>query len=383
MKSAVLLRRARVIIPLIILGLLAYIDYASCYIVVWKEVYHRHLTAAAIVFWVLLAILQCTHLLYWALIFIQGPGEIPHFKHFDLYGTKMENTAPVPDVFVCDEQGFPFWCSKCQNLKPDRSFHLTDLDTCVPRFDHFCLWIGTAIGRDNYLLFIKFLQLLSVYCILVLSYTAIYIRPTLRHNHSKILHFIALFILNSLILIFTVCLLIGAAKYISTNSTSFDEITRRQARSYKRWVEKKESMNPKYAWCMGRMPRAELGMRYINISHGNTRKVVLFYVTDHPYSNGFKVNLINTCLKGNYNLNSTQADAGLINLLKASIVAFVPFAELFIKTSDSGRDSGSFQDNSDEMSPLFIQQMIEKIERNQFLYALYLPQPLPGSKSES
>ncbi|KAM9935011.1 hypothetical protein OXX80_005411 [Metschnikowia pulcherrima] len=55
MKSAILLRKSKSAVILVVLGVLAYIDYASCYVIAWKEVYRRHSTAAAIVFWVLLA----------------------------------------------------------------------------------------------------------------------------------------------------------------------------------------------------------------------------------------------------------------------------------------------------------------------------------------
>ncbi|KAM9920250.1 hypothetical protein OXX59_007372 [Metschnikowia pulcherrima] len=51
MKSAILLRKSKSAVILVVLGVLAYIDYASCYVIAWKEVYRRHSTAAAIVFW--------------------------------------------------------------------------------------------------------------------------------------------------------------------------------------------------------------------------------------------------------------------------------------------------------------------------------------------
>ncbi|GEQ72032.1 hypothetical protein JCM33374_g5718 [Metschnikowia sp. JCM 33374] len=371
MKSAVLLRRVRRVIPFIVLSMLAYIDYASCYIVAWKEVYHLHSATAAIVYWVLLALFQATHLFYWALIFIRGTGKIPQFQHFDLYGTKSETNAPVPEVFVCDEQGFPFWCSKCQNLKPDRSFHSSDLDICVPRFDHFCLWIGTAIGRENFLPFVKFLQSFSAYSIISLCFVAVYGRSALHHNRFN-LHFVALFIMNACIIMMTMALLIGTAKNTFTNSTSFDEITRRQAQSHNRWLQKQANMNPKYTWCAGRMPRVESGIRYVNMAHDDTRKVVSFNVRDNPYSNGFRVNLINTCLNGNYNLNSTTKNAGNSTFLWASFVLIVPFAEFLVTVPARKDDLGEFQKNSDEMSPSFISKILDKIEKNQFQYAQYL-----------
>ncbi|OBA19055.1 hypothetical protein METBIDRAFT_224787 [Metschnikowia bicuspidata var. bicuspidata NRRL YB-4993] len=372
MKQAVLLRRSKLVVPLIVLGAATYIDYASCYIVAWKEVYHRRLSASAIVFWVLLAIFHVLCLFYWALIFIRGPGHIPKFQNFNLYQSQEKGTAPVPDVFVCDEQGFPFWCSKCQNLKPDRSFHLTDLNTCVPRFDHFCLWIGTAIGRDNFIPFIKFLQSLLAYVTIVLCFAAVYTRSSLRHDHSNLPHFIVLFVLSAFGTIFTLSLLIGTVKYTFTNSTSFDEITRRQAMTYRRWLGKQRNVNSRYTWCVGKTPRVELGIRFVNIAHEGTRKVVSYTFDDNPYSNGFKVNLINMCLNKNYNVNLTRDIAGLLRLMKSSLVAIVPFAEFFIATSARDKTLASFQQNSDEFSPEFMQKMLDKIEKKEFKHALYV-----------
>ncbi|QBM89075.1 palmitoyltransferase [Metschnikowia aff. pulcherrima] len=382
MKLATLLRKSKRAVILVVLGVLAYIDYASCYVIAWKEVYHRHLTAAAIVFWVLLAMFQFLQFFYWAMIYIRGPGKIPRFKHFDLYETKSEGTAPVPDIFVCDEQGFPFWCSKCQNLKPDRLFHLSDLDMCVPRFDHFCLWIGTAIGRDNFISFIKFLQFLNVYAILVLCFVSAFTRSILRNRPSWLPHFVILFILGGFIFIVTLFLLIGIVKNTFSNSTSFDEITTRQALSYKRWVEKHKKTNPRFAWCIGKMPRVELGIRFVNIAHDDTRKVVSFGVKDAPYSNGFKANLFNMCFKGNYNMNSTKDSVGVIAVLKSAYVVLVPFAEFFVGVKNN--NTQTFQSHSDEFSPDFVRVIVTKIQKQQFEYALYLSPPnnLDSRKSQ-
>ncbi len=57
-------------------------------------------------------------------------------------------TEPAPglrdfydkDVFVCQGDGRPIWCSTCENWKPDRAHHCREIERCVRKMDHFCPW---------------------------------------------------------------------------------------------------------------------------------------------------------------------------------------------------------------------------------------------------
>lgn len=44
------------------------------------------------------------------------------------------------DVFVCEGDGRPIWCSFCMNWKPDRTHHCREVDRCVRKMDHYCPW---------------------------------------------------------------------------------------------------------------------------------------------------------------------------------------------------------------------------------------------------
>lgn len=44
------------------------------------------------------------------------------------------------DVFVCEGDGRPIWCSTCMNWKPDRTHHCREVQRCVRKMDHFCPW---------------------------------------------------------------------------------------------------------------------------------------------------------------------------------------------------------------------------------------------------
>lgn len=44
------------------------------------------------------------------------------------------------DVYVCQEDGRPPYCSKCCQFKTDRAHHCREVDRCVRKMDHFCPW---------------------------------------------------------------------------------------------------------------------------------------------------------------------------------------------------------------------------------------------------
>ena len=44
------------------------------------------------------------------------------------------------DVFECEVDGLPRWCSSCNIWKPDRSHHCREVGRCVYKMDHYCPW---------------------------------------------------------------------------------------------------------------------------------------------------------------------------------------------------------------------------------------------------
>lgn len=44
------------------------------------------------------------------------------------------------EVYTCEGNGKPIWCSYCSNWKPDRAHHCREVGRCVRKMDHFCPW---------------------------------------------------------------------------------------------------------------------------------------------------------------------------------------------------------------------------------------------------
>jgi len=49
------------------------------------------------------------------------------------------------------------YCPVCDFRRPPRTSHCRESDQCVDKWDHYCPWVGTAVGRRNYCYFVLFL----------------------------------------------------------------------------------------------------------------------------------------------------------------------------------------------------------------------------------
>ena len=60
-------------------------------------------------------------------------------------------------------------CHKCNdNFKPPRAHHDSVTGRCIVKFDHFCPWVGNAVGALNHKFFCLFLLYTGITCILSL-----------------------------------------------------------------------------------------------------------------------------------------------------------------------------------------------------------------------
>ncbi|KAF8859814.1 zf-DHHC-domain-containing protein [Acephala macrosclerotiorum] len=98
---------------------------------------------------------------------VLGTKDDPDSPGLELFYTK--------DVFVCEVDGRPKWCSHCANWKPDRTHHCSDSGRCILKMDHFCPWVGGPVGESNFKFFIQYTFYTALYCLHLLIVMAVYI----------------------------------------------------------------------------------------------------------------------------------------------------------------------------------------------------------------
>ena len=80
------------------------------------------------------------------------------------------------DIFVCQLDGKPKFCSQCANWKFDRTHHCSMNNRCILKMDHFCPWIGGPLGESNIKYFIQFNGYTALYCAQIIVIMAIYLK---------------------------------------------------------------------------------------------------------------------------------------------------------------------------------------------------------------
>eukprot|EP00210_Caulerpa_lentillifera_P001459 g1400.t1 len=59
------------------------------------------------------------------------------------------------------------YCTTCHVYRVPRCSHCAMTDNCVEKFDHYCPWVGTCIGRRNYRFYLMFVFSGTFLCLLV------------------------------------------------------------------------------------------------------------------------------------------------------------------------------------------------------------------------
>lgn len=346
-------------VPAIILLGMGYLNYASCYSLGYREIYVKRSKSVAISLWVLLAASQLLVYIYWVLIYFVGPGKCHSIAPYDIHSTGEAGLSKLPEYFFCDEHGYPIWCSNCLSIKQSRTSHMKAMDRCIPKTDHFCIWVGTVIGRDNYRSFFKFMQWYLIYFIVLLVYLAIY-TPVNRGLDNN---FIVLYIASGFWIIMILALFISHLYYIMTNITTIDDMNIKRATRYQRWQKSHE----------GRPPTSEPPQRFISVDRGSFRLVMQFSVFDRCYNFGVRKNWINVMLYNNSTYFPDKPEYYSDTKLLESIVVFlVPLVDLaYIKSP--------FNEHRDEVTlcPKFKQYLETKITNHRCYLPLYTRKSVP------
>lgn len=146
-------------------------------------------------------------------------GDLPPPPGLEQYYSK--------EMFVCDPNGLPLWCGSCNNWKPDRSHHCSDVGRCCLKLDHFCPWVGGVVAERNFKFFIQFTGYTAVYTAFILIVMAYSVAELKRNGFSTgqiNVHWIVVLGLAALFFVFTGGMVGKALQDASNNLTTIDAI---------------------------------------------------------------------------------------------------------------------------------------------------------------
>ena len=131
------------------------------------------------------------------------------------------------DVFVCNYDGRPPFCSTCVNFKPDRAHHCSEVNRCVRKFDHFCPWVGGIVSETNFQFFIQFCFYTALFCTHSLVFMAYFYSE--RHRKSGFLdvHWILTLAFAAMFLLFSAGMCASTFQLAAINSTTVENLSRK------------------------------------------------------------------------------------------------------------------------------------------------------------
>jgi palmitoyltransferase len=151
------------------------------------------------------------------------------------------------DVFVCETDGRPRWCSTCCNWKVDRAHHCRELERCVKKMDHYCPWVGGIVSETckcqlwyikslasssqltggnavAFKFFVQFTFYAAICCTIVIVATVICLQSKARNGAGIDGVAIGGLAVATLFGLFTLTMTLTSVRYILINLTTVDYI---------------------------------------------------------------------------------------------------------------------------------------------------------------
>ncbi|PWY90882.1 zf-DHHC-domain-containing protein [Aspergillus heteromorphus CBS 117.55] len=133
------------------------------------------------------------------------------------------------DVFVCQDDGRPLYCSTCCNYKPDRAHHCREVDRCVRKMDHFCPWVGGVVSETSFKFFIQFVFYILIFCAFSLIICATFTAEIKRETGGANVHLAIGIGLSSLFGLFGLGMTLSSVQLAMLNLTTIENLNRRSA----------------------------------------------------------------------------------------------------------------------------------------------------------
>lgn len=133
----------------------------------------------------------------------------------------------LKDVFVCNYDGRPPFCSTCLNFKPDRAHHCSEVDRCVRKMDHFCPWVGGIVSETSIKFFIQFCFYAALFCTHCLIVMAYFYAERRRNTGYLDVHWILALAFAAMFLLFSAGMFASTFQLAVINSTTVENLSRK------------------------------------------------------------------------------------------------------------------------------------------------------------
>ncbi|KAL8998109.1 MAG: hypothetical protein Q9169_002802 [Polycauliona sp. 2 TL-2023] len=128
------------------------------------------------------------------------------------------------DVFTCESDGRPIWCSTCLNWKLDRTHHCREVGRCVRKMDHFCPWVGGIVSETSQKFFVLFVCWGSIYCVFILIFMAKFVAE--RAHAGVDIHWIVVLSMAGLFSLFLLGMSGSSLQFVFLNTTTIENLSR-------------------------------------------------------------------------------------------------------------------------------------------------------------
>ncbi|KAA8647120.1 DHHC family palmitoyltransferase [Aspergillus tanneri] len=133
------------------------------------------------------------------------------------------------DIFVCQLDGRPLYCSTCNQYKMDRAHHCREVDRCVRKMDHFCPWVGGVVSETSFKFFIQFVFYTMIFCLFNLIVCTYFVAELKRDNVDVNPHLAVGIGLSGLFGLFAFGMTLSSLQLAMFNLTTIENINRRSA----------------------------------------------------------------------------------------------------------------------------------------------------------
>lgn len=133
----------------------------------------------------------------------------------------------LKEVFICNYDGRPPFCSTCLNFKPDRTHHCSEVDRCVRKMDHFCPWVGGIVSETSIKFFIQFCFYAALFCTNTLVFMTYFYAERRRKTGFLDVHWILALAFAAMFLLFSAGMFGSTFQLAAINSTTVENLSRK------------------------------------------------------------------------------------------------------------------------------------------------------------